>query len=166
MPMANSFNLFLDTTGPEIMVFAPGYTVKNSLADFEIKANERLAVDQEFYFLDSEGKRQDVIFQYNGDSFLGWVDFGLFPEGIAVFYAQVMDEVGNPSPVVTHTLLIHQGAGIDVQLLDSDRKKETSSKGRETDLAASSRLLDRFEGDRKQELTATIRTIEAVAEIE
>ena len=166
MPMANNFNLILDTTGPEIMVFAPDYTVKSTLADYEIKANERLAVNQEFYFLDGEGKRHDVIFQYNGDSFLGWVDFGQFPEGIAVFYAQVFDELGNPSPVVTHTILIHQRAGIDVQLLDSDRRKETSSKGRETDLVASSRLLDRVESDRKQESTATIRTLEAVAEIE
>ena len=162
--MANSFNLFLDTTGPEIMVFAPDYTVKNSLADFEVRANERLAVDQEFYFLDSEGKRHDVIFQYNGDSFLGWVDFGQFPEGIAVFYAQVMDEVGNPSPVVTHTVLIHQGAAAEVQIMDSDRWTETDKMARETSMAASSRPLDRFESDRGRELTATIREMEAVTD--
>lgn len=162
--MANSFNLFLDTTGPEIMVFAPGYTVKNSLADFEIKANERLAVDQDFYFLDSEGNRQDVIFQYNGDSFLGWVDFGLFPEGIAVFYAQVMDEVGNPSPVVTHTILIHQGAAAEVQIMDSDRWMETGKIARKTAMVASSRPLDRLDSDRGREITATIREMEAVTD--
>lgn len=162
--MANSFELFLDTTGPEIMIFAPVYTVKNSLADFEVKANERLAVDQEFYFLDSEGNRRDVIFQYNGDSFLGWVDFGQFPEGIAVFYAQVMDEVGNSSPVVTHTILVHQGAAATVQIMDSERGKETDNKARKMQLSASTRHLDKSASDRRRELTATKRQMEAVTD--
>lgn len=128
--MSNSFELFLDTTGPEISIFAPNYTMKNSMTDIEIKGSERLAEDQDFYFIDSQGGRHDVIFQHNGDSFLGWVDFSVFPQGIAILYAQVHDTVFNPSPSISHTILIHGGTGVDVEVEDIDRDMETGADNR------------------------------------
>lgn len=125
--MASSFEIFLDTTGPEISIYAPNYTMKNSMTDFEVKGSKRLAADHEFYFLDSTGGRHDVIFQYSGDSFLGWVDFSQFPEGVAVFYAQVLDTVFNPSPVISHSILIHGGAGVDVEIEDEGRDMDSGS---------------------------------------
>lgn len=117
--MANFFELDLDTTGPELSVYGPGYVMKSG--DIEVRANEKLSNNAEFYFIDSEGKRHDVIFKYNGDSFMGEVDFSLFPAGISIFYGQVKDEVYNLSPVVTHSLLVHGGSGASVQVLDMKR---------------------------------------------
>lgn len=119
--MANFFELDLDTTGPELSVYGPGYAMKSGLTDIEVRANEKLSNNAEFYFIDSNGKRHDVIFKYNGDSFMGEVDFSLFPDGISIFYGQVKDEVFNLSPVVTHSLLIHKGSGASVQVRDMNR---------------------------------------------
>lgn len=124
LDMGNSFELYLDTTGPIIEVIAPNYAMKNSMVDYEVKANERLAIDQDFYFIDSSGQRHDMIFEYNGDSFLGWVDFSRFKDGIAVFYAQVKDEVMNSSAEVKHSILVHAGIGVDVEILDIGRDME------------------------------------------
>lgn len=149
--MGSSFELYLDTTGPIVSVLAPDYTMKNSLTDFEVRANERLAIDQGFYFVDSQGEQHEVIFEYNGDSFLGWVDFSQFAEGIAILHVQVKDEVFNLSSEIRHSILIHSGIGVDVELEDmtrysllndSDRVMSSSDNGRKFYEIRFDRVLD------------------------
>lgn len=124
LDMGNSFDLYLDTTGPTINIHAPNYTVKNSMTDFRIEGNERLAEYQDFYFIDSDGIRHDVIFKYDGDSFLGEIDFSQFAEGIAIFYAQIKDLVFNNSPVISHSILIHAGKAVDLEIRENARSMD------------------------------------------
>lgn len=157
--MANYFELDLDTTGPEIEVYGPGYAMGSGLTDIEIRANERLSTDQEFYFIDSNGKRHNVIFKYNGDSFIGEVDFSTFSDGISIFYAQVKDEVFNYSPVITHSILLHKENGASVQVQDSARFMIIDNQVRPVKMDDSERDIVTESYSRKVDIKESIRNI-------
>lgn len=106
----NQFNLILDTTGPDIEVYMPNYATPDVDNEIIVQGSELLAPQQDFYFLDAVGTRHDFIFEYAGDHFIGLVRFNQFALGVATFYAQVRDEVLNPSALVTQSLNIMQGA--------------------------------------------------------
>lgn len=118
--MAGSFVLELDTTGPAVDIYMPSYSTPESLDEIVVQATEPIAEWQEFYFVDAEGHRQDVIFSHDGDRYVGNVRFNQFPLGIATFYAQVRDEVLNPSPVRTKAINVIQGA-----LMTIDTEQQT-----------------------------------------
>ena len=158
--MANYFELNLDTTGPNIEVYSPGYAVKSGLTEMEIKANERLSKDHDFYFIDSDGKKHNVIFKYNGDSFIGEVDFSNFADGISIFYGQVKDEVFNLSPVVTHSILVHKGEGAAVQVMDMDRFMIIESHDRSNQIEGSARNIKTNAYSKRIETMKSIRHVE------
>lgn len=103
------FLLTLDTTGPDIEIYMPTYATPNVDNEIIVQANERLSTWQEFYFIDGVGTRHDFIFEYNGNRFIGLVRFNQFAVGVAKLYAQVRDEVYNPSALVTQSLNIIGG---------------------------------------------------------
>jgi hypothetical protein len=106
----NQFILTLDTTGPDVEVYMPTYATPEVDNEIIVQGSELLSPQQDFYFIDADGARHDFIFEYDGDQFIGLVRFNQFALGMATFYAQVRDEVSNPSALVTQSLNIMQGA--------------------------------------------------------
>lgn len=105
--MAGYFALELDTTGPQIEIYAPKYTDKHSNNLIRIVSNEKMSSFQDIYIIDSQGARHDVIFSFDGDkTFTGNVVFSDYSIGVATIYAQLKDEVNNLSNLVDFPISI------------------------------------------------------------
>jgi hypothetical protein len=100
--MPSYFTLELDTTGPIIQINAPSYTSRESDNIITVVGNEKLSDIQDIYIVDSQGTRHDVIFSFDGNNtFTGDVVFNGYPVGVSTIFAQLQDEVGNPSNLAT-----------------------------------------------------------------
>lgn len=158
--MVNSFELILDTTGPNVTINAPKYSVLSSIANFEIIGSENLSPDQDFYFMDAAGERHDVIFSHDGNSFSGQVSFSSFSEGIAIFYGQVKDDVFNLSPVFTHSIKVENGSDVDVELKDLKREIIIRDYTREIKSRGVIRFIESDKSIRELEITERKRAID------
>lgn len=117
----DSFKLTLDTTGPHIEVTGPAYSTSQSMVEILITSNEELGVYQDFYLLDSKGNRHDVIFNHQGDHFIGQLSFNDYPLGMATLFATVEDTVLNRSNQATHTIKITEQANVKVSVSSQSR---------------------------------------------
>ncbi|OUS70311.1 hypothetical protein B1748_29185 [Paenibacillus sp. MY03] len=140
--MAGSFLLTLDTTGPEIAVYMPSYSTTSVDNEVIVQSSEQLAPWQDFYFVDAAGDRHNFIFAYDGDRFVGLVRFNQFALGVAVLYAQVKDEVDNPSPIVTQPINIMAGAYMTVCGSMSVRSIATFDRKREVETGRTARKIE------------------------
>jgi paraquat-inducible protein B len=105
--MAGFFILSLDTTPPEIDIYAPNYTTTTSEFEVVVKADEILSSGfQEFYIVDQQGTRHDYDFTYQNNQFVGKITLSAFDNGLVTFYAQVKDEVNNLSALATKSIQI------------------------------------------------------------
>lgn len=118
----SSFLIELDTTGPKIEANGPAYSTRHSLVEILVVANEKLSRYQDFYLLDSKGARHDVIFDYQGDHFIGELQLNDFPIGMATFYATVKDDVLNFSNLATHTIKITDQSNVGVSVNSLSRR--------------------------------------------
>jgi hypothetical protein len=116
--LANFFTLELDTTGPEIAVTAPAYTIPEIETEMTVQATEQLGTYQEFYLIDAAGARHDLIFEHVGDAYRGVHNFSGVALGICTLYARVKDEVDNWSPLRSTTIHIRQPAPLILDILD------------------------------------------------
>lgn len=119
--MSNYFTLELDTTAPDIAVYGPSYVVTGSDTEIVVQGSEALAPYQAFYFIDAAGQRYDVIFDYMGDHFRGLIDFANLSLGIATFYAQVKDEMHNPSKVASLSINVRLPAPVNMLIAAAAR---------------------------------------------
>jgi hypothetical protein len=102
----NYILLELDTTAPELEIFAPSYTTRSALTPVTIQANENLGTYQDVYVLDSKGSRHDLTFAHEGSSLVGELYLNGYPLGISTLYVRLMDEVDNVSSVYSHSFSI------------------------------------------------------------
>jgi hypothetical protein len=90
--------LTIDTTNPNIEIYAPSYTTHDITNVIRIEANEPISNYQEFYIIDSNNVRHDYVFvQEDEYTWIGRVRFNDLPYGVHTFYARVKDEVNNYS---------------------------------------------------------------------
>ena len=99
--MSNWFCLELDTTPPAIEIFVPPYISFDKPMPISIVSNELLLDFQEFYIVDAEGYRHDIILNLNDDHFSGTTQLNDFVVGVATIYCRVLDVVGNASNLVS-----------------------------------------------------------------
>lgn len=96
------FFLTLDTTPPQINIYAPTYTNRLTTDEIRVEASEPLEEFQNFYIIDCEGKKHNLIFTQESDTvYTGQLTFSGYPYGIATIFAQVKDTVDNPSRLAT-----------------------------------------------------------------
>lgn len=119
--MANYFTVTLDTTGPRVEIIAPMYTIPGILNEIYVIADEPLLQWQELYVIDSAGLRYDMVFAYQDDHYYGLVDFQFCNFGIATIYAQLKDEVGNISALVSKAIEIQPVALARVEIENDAR---------------------------------------------
>lgn len=117
--MSNFFMLELDTTGPQIEIFVPSYTLSYIETEIRIQSNENLALYQDIYIIDSKGKKRNYIFEHNGDHLLGKMTFNEYPSGIVTINARLKDDVDNFSNTVSKSFLIQNFPEFKLEISDS-----------------------------------------------
>ena len=112
--MASSFSLILDTTGPDIEISVPHYTFRNVLTDVLIHASEDLGSFQDIKLIDQFGTTYPLTLARNGNTLQGSFFFNRVSVGSAKIVAQVVDDVGNLSPVVEKYFVIFDQVALAV----------------------------------------------------
>lgn len=146
--MSSSFILRLDTTGPEIQIFAPSYTISSSLVEMFIESNEELLVYQDIYIVDARGNVHPQIFLHEGSGMYGVVDFSNFHPGIATVYARLKDIVGNDSNIAVHHINVLPSTEIIVDVSEKSREAHIRAFNRKTDIRERRREINVREADR------------------
>jgi hypothetical protein len=139
--MASYVVLNIDTTSPNIEIYAPSYTTTDILNEIVVQADESLSLDYyELYAIDSNGIRYNYDFLLDDDRFIGHVKFADMPVGsIITFYAKVMDKVGNVSNLIEKAIHIADSITLlkleisdrdiaNVEIDDKSRSVEVSDK--------------------------------------
>lgn len=94
--MSSFFYVTLDTRPPIVEIYAPSYTTPDVLTEIEIVSDKLLNPSgQKIYIIDSSGTRFDYVFQYYGNSFVGFVHLNQLSVGHAVIYAEMKDDLFN-----------------------------------------------------------------------
>lgn len=105
--MSNYFFLGLDTTPPEIEIYAPNYTNRLTNDEIRVEASEPLMEFQNIYVVDATGNKHDLILYRESEKvYVGQLTFSGYPFGIATIFAQLKDEVGNPSRLASFNINI------------------------------------------------------------
>lgn len=117
--MNDHFLLDLDTTAPNVEIYAPYFTTPNATAYIFVEADEPLDNWQEIYTIDSAGTRRDYTFHFDGNSqFTGEISMIDYPEGNVTICARVRDTVHNTSHLVEKTMLVTLGDKIYITIRD------------------------------------------------
>lgn len=99
------FFLTLDTAPPQVNIYAPTYTNRLTTDEIRIESSEPLGEFQNFYIIDCEGNKHNLIFTQESDTvYTGQLTFSGYPYGIATIFAQVKDTVDNPSRLATASI--------------------------------------------------------------
>jgi hypothetical protein len=126
--------LTLDTTQPQVEIYAPVYTNRLTTQEIRISASENLSDFQNIYVLDSQKKRHDfVCIKVSEKEFVGEMTFSGYPYGIATICAQVSDEVGNLSRLAMfkiNVIPVYDSYEIGFELTESVQGAEISDIGR------------------------------------
>lgn len=119
--MSSYIMLEIDTTQPNIEIYAPSYTTTDIVNEITINSDEALSDYQEIYAIDGNGVRHDYTFQKkSGNQLIGYAKFSGCPLGIVTLYARVKDEVDNISNLISKTINI--ASSVTLLTLDiSDR---------------------------------------------
>lgn len=107
--MGNTFELTLDTTGPNIEIYGINYTVKGAQYEFTVISDSSLMLWQDVYYIDSVGQKIPLVLKFEGKKLTGITDFSQAYRGIATIYVTLRDDVGN----ISNTAMLH------VDILDS-----------------------------------------------
>lgn len=102
----NYILLELDTTPPQLEIYAPKYTTKETENHITIESNERLSTYQEIYIIDSNGNKFNLHFDLKENILFGKVKFNHLSLGIATLFVRVKDEVDNLSDLYQHKIEI------------------------------------------------------------
>lgn len=131
MSQQSYITIQLDTTPPEIEIISPRYTTHDITNEIIITANEPLSSFQKIYTIDSQGNRFNHTFKHNGNEFIGSIRFNEFSYGIATIYAQLKDEVDNPSALVSKPIEIKESLShLNLSISDSARHVSTTEQTR------------------------------------
>ena len=123
--MANNFILELDTTGPEIAINCPYYTIPDEPTEITIDLNEP-AGWQDIYVVDGEGNKYPQVFAVDGNSLVGNITFNFCGVGVITIYAQAKDEVGNISALASKAINIIESLFITLISEEKSRKIVTT----------------------------------------
>lgn len=163
----------LDTTKPEISIYAPRYTTEDITNVITIESNEELSEYQDIYIIDSVGERHDYTFEKeSGNQYVGRVRFNTLPLGIATIHARLKDEVGNISDLALSAIEIKKAITLlslkinefesiihvvkpisttDIELIDRSSLIESNIKSKDIDLSIISNTIDINSYDSKEE---------------
>lgn len=114
--MSSHFYLTLDTTPPQLEIYAPTYTTRNTLTPITIQSNETLSSYQEVYIMDSENTRHNLTFTHKDNQLIGSLYLSGYPIGIATLFVRLKDEVDNYSDLYFHSFTIIESEILTAQM--------------------------------------------------
>jgi hypothetical protein len=153
--------LELDTTPPEIEIYAPRYTTREILNEIKIISNEKLSAFQDIYIIDSKNNRHDYTFEYSENEFIGFVQFNELSYGMATIYVTVKDEVYNRSALVSKTIEIKESLSrLNVSISDSFRSVTIKEHARNIKTEKCSRNMNTSEQIRNATVKEETRNIQ------
>lgn len=98
--MSNFITLELDTTPPEIEIYAPRYVINGNYLEFRVSANEAVDTGKTIaYAVDNGQNEYPIVLEWDSENneFIGLVDTFGFENGIAKVVVRLWDEVHNAS---------------------------------------------------------------------
>lgn len=139
------FILNLDTTAPELEIYAPVYTSNNNTVEINIESNEELDDWQEVYTVDEMGVRRDYTFYIEGNTMIGVINPYNYPVGLFFLYIKVRDSVHNETRLYEEVITIRDTNAVinlevrDFKLYDLDinnrsKKIEVNSSTKDIDV--------------------------------
>lgn len=107
MSTFNYFFLTLDTTPPDISIYAPSVSNRVTADEIRVEASEETLDWQNIYAIDAKGVKHTITFNRESETeYTASVTFSGFPYGIATIFAQLQDTVGNVSKLATFNVNI------------------------------------------------------------
>jgi hypothetical protein len=136
--MSNNYiTLELDTTRPNVEIYAPSYVTRYSPTEVRVVTNEILDTWQETYVIDSLGNRHDLTFLYNETEFIGEIEFNGYPFGITQLFVKVRDEVLNESDLMNFTFNLVSSEKFTITMTENVRKVNMTEKTRKVTIKES-----------------------------
>lgn len=105
----NYFYLELDTTGPDISIYAPYDEMEGAILYFSIVASSPVNPGVYICYIENpQGVQTPISLALlpDGMTYTASFHLPLSVTGVFTIYAQVVDDVNNPSPLVSHSVLI------------------------------------------------------------
>lgn len=121
--MSNYFYLELDTTAPPLEIIAPSYTVRGITTEILIESNEPLMDWQDIKIIDGAGVEHKVIFKFDGDKFIGQLNFVGMNIGICTIQVVLRDEVGNTTDTAVKSINVLPKQNIVIEYREKIREK-------------------------------------------
>lgn len=156
--MASFIIVELDTTAPQVEIYAPTFTTREVPVEINIEASETITSPQEVYVLDEYNVRRNYSFYVEDNMLTGTINFADYPFGLARLYVRVSDTVGNISDIYEKIITIKSSVPsklLELKLEDFSKSKLVSSdKSREVTIDDKNRQfkIDDYDGDMKEKL--------------
>lgn len=149
--MSSFVYIELDTSPPEIRIYAHSYTTKDLINTIRIESNEATSDARETYVIDSNGVKHDFTFKKEEANLLiGEISFFNFPLGKATIYAKLEDTVGNMSDLVSKAIEIKESLTLlKLTIKDSVRGISTNNLEQNFLINNSGRNIDISDGQKE-----------------
>lgn len=111
--MASFVRIEIDTKAPNIGLYAPEFTTRETYNQVTVESDEELDTYQEIYLIDSLGVRHDFVFQRDSNRrYVGLIQLANVPIGLHTLYARMRDEVRNYSNLVSKVIEVRPSSGV------------------------------------------------------
>lgn len=141
--MKNYFIVELDTTPPQLEIYAPNYTSPDIATEIIIKSNEPLLNYQDIYIIDTRGIRHDLTFWFNGkDELIGRTTLNNMDLGIVTLYCRLKDEVANTSALYSKTINLIEGNKLIVELEEMTRCLDLEERTQQINIKEQTRIVE------------------------
>lgn len=115
MVLNNYFIIELDTTPPELTLYAPQYAQYGEVIEFIVEANEKLDPYKQNAYVMFGNKRYDIVLRYDEENneYVGLFQTNAYVSETCIIYVELYDEVGNKG-TVNHLIEIYSSRELSI----------------------------------------------------
>ena len=115
MVLNNYFVIELDTTPPELTLYAPQYAQYGEVIEFIVEANEKLDPYKQNAYVMFGNKRYDIVLRYNEENneYVGLFQTNIYASETCIIYVELYDEVGNKG-TANHLIEIYSSRELSI----------------------------------------------------
>ena len=115
MVLNNYFVIELDTTPPELTLYAPQYAQYGEVIEFIVEANEKLDSHKQNAYVMFGNNRYDIVLRYNEENneYVGLFQTNIYASETCIIYVELYDEVGNKG-TANHLIEIYSSRQLSI----------------------------------------------------